>query len=179
MSIYIKLYFIFLKIGLVSFGGGLSMLPLIEEEILSRGWMTSVEFMNLVSIAQMTPGPIAINSATYVGNNTAGILGGVVATIGVMTPSIIIMLLLSNVVIKLKGNPYKEAFFLGMKPVVIALISYAGYKIAMATFIIEGNNTINYKTLFIGIVSYIVLSKYKINPIYMIIVAGGMGLVIL
>ena len=135
--IYFTLFFTFFKIGLFTFGGGLAMLPLIQQELLRRNWMTVPEFLDLVSIAQITPGAIGVNSATYVGNKLCGFWGGVVATAGVITPSIIIILILSAILIKLKGNVYKDAFFFGIKPITVGLIGYAGYTIARDTYFIK------------------------------------------
>lgn len=87
--IYLKLFLSFVKIGLFSFGGGYAMIPLIQKEIESHGWLTPSQFIDIIAIAEMTPGPIAINSATFVGYNTAGFLGGAVATFGVALPSLV------------------------------------------------------------------------------------------
>ena len=175
--IYITLYIVFFRIGLFSFGGGLAMLPLIEKELLIRGWMTRSEFLDLVSISQMTPGAIAVNASTYVGNSTAGFLGGIFATVGVITPSILIILILSNFILKLKKSHMKTAFFYGMKPVSIGLVTYAGYIIGKSTYFIEGN--IVWHTLLISIVSGCIFLKFKFNPIFIIVLSGILGYIIL
>jgi len=179
---------VFFKIGLFSFGGGLSMLPLIEKELLLRSWMTRAEFLDLVSVAQMTPGAIAVNSATYVGNNLAGFGGGVFATAGVITPSIVIILILASILKRCKGNVYKDAFFLGLKPITVGLIGYAGYTIGAATFIEkvseESGNflsgfSLNFSTIFIGVLAFVILNKTKFNPIWMIFLSGFLGFILL
>jgi chromate transporter len=175
--IYFTLYFTFFKIGLFTFGGGLAMLPLIQEELLARNWMTIPEFLDLVSVAQMTPGAIGVNSATYVGNKLCGFLGGIVATAGLITPSIIIILILSAILIKLKGNLYKDAFFFGIKPVTIGLIGYAGYIIAKDTYFIK--NEISIGAISISILAFILLHKYKINPVYIIFLSAFTGVILL
>lgn len=153
------------------------MLPLIQEELLSRKWMTVPEFLDLVSIAQITPGAIGVNSATYVGNKLCGFWGGVIATAGVITPSVIIILILSAILIKLKGNLYKDAFFFGIKPVTVGLIGYAGYIIAKDTYFIK--NKISIGAIFISIIAFFVLQKYKINPVYIVFISAIMGIILL
>jgi chromate transporter len=175
--IYIELYLAFFKIGLFTFGGGLAMLPLIQQELLLRKWLTLNEFLDLVSVAQMTPGAIGINSATYVGNKLGGFFGGMAATVGVMTPSVIIILILSAILMKLKGNKYKEAFFFGVKPVTIGMIAYAGYIIGKSTYFIDSKISIG--AIFISIVGFIILHRYKINPVFIIILSAVLGLIIL
>ncbi len=175
--IYLTLYFTFFKIGLFTFGGGLAMMALIQKELLLRNWITLPEFMDLVSVAQMTPGAIGINSATYAGNKLAGFMGGVAATAGVMTPSVIIIIILSAVLIKLKGNRYKDAFFFGIKPVTIGLVGYAGYIIGKETYFFKDN--INLGAILISIASFWVLHKYDINPVYIIFFSAVTGAIIL
>ena len=186
--IYLQLYTAFFKIGLFTFGGGLSMIPLIEKELLIRRWMTKAEFLDLVSVAQMTPGAIAVNSATYAGNNVAGFWGGVIATGGVITPSIIIILILSTLLMRLKGNIYKDAFFLGLKPITVGLIGYAGYTIGKSTFINTPPSGIvrfisdyspDYGAMGICILAFILFKKTSINPIWIIFLSGCLGLVLL
>lgn len=175
--IYLTLYLAFFKIGLFTFGGGLAMLPLIQQELLLRKWLTLSEFLNLVSVAQMTPGAVGINSATYVGNKLGGFLGGVTATAGVMTPSIIIILILSTILMKLKGNKYKEAFFFGVKPVTIGMIAYAGYIIRKSTYFYDSKISIG--AILISVTGFFILQKYKINPIFIILLSAVLGVIIL
>ncbi|WP_319371860.1 chromate transporter [uncultured Ilyobacter sp.] len=175
--IYFTLFFTFFKIGLFTFGGGLAMLPLIQEELLRRNWMTVPQFLDLVSIAQITPGAIGVNSATYVGNKLCGFWGGVIATAGVITPSIIIILILSAILIKLKGNVYKDAFFFGIKPITVGLIAYAGYTIAKDTYFIR--NQISIGAISISILAFIILHKYKTNPVYIVFISAVAGMILL
>ena len=113
MSSLIKLFLSFFKIGLFSFGGGYAMLPLIKKEIIEvHGWLTNAEFIDIIAISEMTPGPIAINSATFLGYRISGILGSVVSTIAVVLPSFIIMSLIFHFVNKFKDSPYSD-WFLG------------------------------------------------------------------
>ena len=123
---YFLLFIEFFKIGLLSFGGGYGMLPLMEETVVGRGWITSTQFFDFVGVAESTPGPIAINMATFIGASQAGILGSFLATLGVVLPSFIIILLIAAVLKNLTDNPYFAGFMKGVKPVVTGLILTTG-----------------------------------------------------
>lgn len=167
--IYLKLLFSFLKIGLFSFGGGYAMLPMIEREVVDlNGWITQKEFIDIVAISQSTPGPISINSATYIGFKTGGVLGATLATLGTILPSFIIMLTICKFFIKFKGNKYLDAALSGLRPVVIGLI-------AAAAISLIGESFIDYKSIIIFAVVFIATFKFKIDPIIMIIASGFAG----
>ena len=123
---YLLLFLEFFKIGLFSFGGGYGMLPLMEETVVGRSWITSAQFFDFVGVAESTPGPIAINMATFIGASQAGIVGSALATLGVVMPSFIIILLIAAVLKNLTGNPYFAGFMKGVKPVVTGLILTTG-----------------------------------------------------
>lgn len=116
----------FFKIGLFSFGGGYGMLPLMEETVVNRGWINSSQFFDFVGVAESTPGPIAINMATFIGASQAGILGSFLATLGVVMPSFIIILLIAAVLKNLTENRFFAGFMKGVKPVVTGLILSTG-----------------------------------------------------
>lgn len=121
--ILLKLFISFLKIGAFSFGGGYAMLPLIKKEIIVvRGWLSVKEFIDILAVVEMTPGPIAINSATFLGYRVAGVLGSIVATIGVVLPSFVIILIIAHFLNKFKESPYVDWAFRGIRPVVLGLI---------------------------------------------------------
>ena len=131
MGNLIKLFISFFKIGAFSFGGGYAMLPLIKEEIIDvHGWLTNTEFIDIIAVSEMTPGPIAINSATFLGYKVAGVLGSVVATIAVVLPSFIVMSILYHFIVKFKNTPYLEWVFSGIRPVVLGLIAAAAVTVA-------------------------------------------------
>jgi len=153
------------------------MLSLIERELLLRGWLTSKEFLDLVSVAQVTPGAIAINSATYAGNKAAGFFGGAIATLGVITPSIVIIILITSILLKFKENKTKDIIFLGINPVTIALIAYAGYLISLGTFFIK--DSVNFGALIIGSIIFILFFKTKINPVFLFCLSAVLGIIIL
>lgn len=124
--IYLLLFAEFFKIGLFCFGGAFGMIPLIEEAVLKHGWMTADAFYSLIGVCESTPGPIAVNMATYVGATQGGPLGGVVATVGVVTPSFLIIILIASILKNFTSNRYFKGFLRGVKPVIIALILSTG-----------------------------------------------------
>lgn len=179
--IYLKLFYVFFKIGLFSFGGGLAMLPMVQREVFKYQWITEQDFLDIISISQVTPGPIVVNTATFVGHKLAGITGAISATAGVTMPSLIIILIVAVIFDKLKNNPYKEAFFRGVKPVTLALILYAGIIVGKPTFIqhLNGKFSLNYITLSIFCAVIFASSRVKINPVFLILGSGFMGLILL
>ena len=122
MKLLLLLFIEFFKIGLFSFGGGYGMLPLMEETVVGRGWITSAQFFDFVGVAESTPGPIAINSATFVGYRACGVLGSVCATLGVVLPSFIIILTISSILREFQENLYVQYAFRGIRAGVLALI---------------------------------------------------------
>jgi len=131
-----KLFITFFKIGLFSFGGGYAMLPLIQQQVvILNKWITQGEFIDIVAISQITPGPIAINSATYIGYKVGGFLGSTVATLGVSLPSVIVMILLLKFIEKFKNNKYMESAFVMLRPTVIGLILAAAISITQSSVI--------------------------------------------
>lgn len=186
--IFLYLFYTFFKIGLFGFGGGYAMLSLIQGEVVTRyGWLTSQEFTDIVAISQMTPGPIGINSATYVGYTAVqnagfqgilyGVLGSCTATFAVVLPSFILMLLISKFFLKYQKHPTVEAVFRGLRPAVVGLLAsatlllmtkenFGSFDTDRYTFIIS--------TL-IFIVTFIATEKFKVNPITMIIIMGIAG----
>lgn len=189
--IYIKLLLTFLKIGLFSFGGGYAMIPMIEKEIEGNGWLSASEFFDIVAIAEMTPGPIAVNSATFVGYKTAGFLGGLTATIGVVIPSLVLILIISRFFFKFQKYPLNTAVFYGVRPVIAGLIATAAIFVS-ETAIFKGKLTtnlilklfrhpldiINVGSIFIFAVSLIALRRTKLHPILVIALSGALGILI-
>ncbi|MBC9797609.1 chromate transporter [Sinomicrobium weinanense] len=160
--------------------GGLAMVPLFIVEFEKHGWMTGERFMDVLSLAQMTPGAIAMNSATYVGNSVAGVPGGILATGALAAPSVIIMLVLSNFLMKARDHPVKKAVFKGLKPVTIALILFAGLQIAEKTFFGDNFTSIRWKVIVVGIVAGFIQYKVKkINPVFLIVFSGIAGILFL
>ncbi len=166
MKILIDLFLVYFKIGLFSFGGGYAILAFMETEIINRrGWMILDEFIDVVAVSQMTPGPIAVNAATYVGFKTSGVLGALFATVGVISVSMMLILTVAKVLEKNKDADRINGMFLALKPTVIGLISVAAYSIGE-------NSIIDTQTIIIAFISFIIAFKFKIHPIFIILSAG-------
>jgi len=185
--IYLQIFMSFFQIGLFSFGGGYAALPLIENQVIEvHQWLSLSEFADLITISQMTPGPIALNAATFVGNRVGGLLGAIVATIGCVTPSCIIVLILAYLYYKYKNLSAIQGMLNGFRPAVVSLIASAGISIlALALFKTEGTTLLNMKfsdvniiSVILVVVGVIVLRKYKTNPIHVIIASGIMGFIV-
>ena len=169
--IYLELFLSFFKIGIFGFGGGYAMLSLIQSEVVvSRGWVTSSEFADIVAISQMTPGPISINCATYIGYTASGgsVVGSALATLGVCSPSLIFMLIASLFYSKLNGNPYIKSVMRSMRPVVIGLIA------AAALILMNRENFIDYRSVLI-FAAALVAVWFKVNPLIVISLSGVAG----
>src|SRR5690554_4408444 len=126
---YLILYLEFFKIGLFSLGGGLATLPFLQELIVKYGWITNEQLLNMIAISESTPGPIGVNTATFVGFSTAGILGGIVATMGLATPSIIIIAIIAHYFSKFNEHPIVIGAFSGIRPAVTGLIAFVGFEL--------------------------------------------------
>lgn len=179
--IYLQLFFSFLQVGLFSFGGGYAAIPLIQEQIVTKhGWLSMVEFTDLISISQMTPGPIVVNSATFVGNKIAGITGALVATAGCIFPSCIIVMSIAYIYLKNQNNQVVQEVLQSLHPAVIAMIASAGVTILITAFWgttpkISLQNT-DWSMVIIFLLSLVLLRKTRISPILVMILAGGMKL---
>ena len=187
--VFLQLFYTFFKIGLFGFGGGYAMLSMIQGEVVTRyGWLTAQEFTDIVAISQMTPGPIGINSATYVGYTTiadcygtsCGILGSIIATFAVVLPSFLLMLTISKFFLKYQKHPSVEAVFSGLRPAVVGLLASA------ALVLMNSENFSSPKediysfviSCLIFLVAFIGTKKYKLNPIGMIVACGIAGLIL-
>lgn len=182
--IYLKLFLSFFQIGLFSIGGGYVAMPLIQEQIVdNHGWLSLKEFTDLMTIAEMTPGPIAINSATFVGNQIAGILGSIVATLACVIPSFIIVITLGRIYFRYKNLSVIQGVLEGLRPVVIALISSAGISILTLAFWGEQGFSLNLSDLnllavILFAVSLFILRKWKPNPIVIMLGSGLIGMIV-
>jgi chromate transporter len=185
--LYLKLFWSFFQIGLFSIGGGYAALPLIQDQVVDiNKWLTLTEFTDLITIAEMTPGPIAINSSSFVGIRVAGPIGAIIATLGCVLPSCIIVLTLAYVYSKYRNLSIVQGILNGLRPAVVALIASAGLSILIIAFWGEHGITaniadINFVSVGLFIVSIIVLRKYKPNPILVMMGSGivGMGIYLL
>lgn len=175
--IYLQLFISYLKIGFFGFGGGYAMLSLIQNEVVvQNAWMTNAEFTDIVAISQMTPGPIAINSATYVGYTVAGFWGSVVATVSVCLPALTLMILITKFFLILKDNRYVKGLIAGMRPVVIGMIGAAAL-LLMFPSSNEGASFIDGWSWALFIAAMIAAYR-KVNPILLIVLSAAIGIMI-
>ena len=175
--IYLQLFISYLKIGFFGFGGGYAMLSLIHNEVvLQNAWLTNEEFTNIVAISQMTPGPIAINSATYVGYTVAGFWGSVTATISVCLPALTLMILITRFFLLLRNNRYVKGLIAGMRPVVVGMIGAAAL-LLMFPSSKEGASFIDGWSWALFLVTIYAAHK-KANPILLIVLSAVAGVAI-
>lgn len=177
--IYIQLFLSFIQIGALSFGGGYAAMPLIQNQVVdSHQWLTMTEFNDLITISQMTPGPIAINSATFVGEKLAGIPGAIVATLGCILPSLIIVTIIAYCYLKYRHLESLQSVLNILRPAVVAMIASAGVSILLTAFfgeqIIFTIENLNIHMLGIFTICIFLLLKYKMDPIAVMILAGVM-----
>lgn len=180
--IWLQLLYVYLKIGIFGFGGGYAMLSLIQADVVDRyGWVTRQEFTDIVAISQMTPGPIGINSATYIGYtaiHNAGyppfmaVLGSCLTTFAVCLPSFILVLVISYFFAKFKNNKYVVAAFTGLRPATVGLIA------AAALLLMNDENFVDYKSFLIFGGTFILTWKFKLHPILTIALAGVAGTIL-
>lgn len=196
--IYWQLFWVYIKIGLFGFGGGYAMLSLIQEEVVQHHqWLTSQQFTDIVAVSQVTPGPIGINSATYIGYTVTGgsIWGALIATIAVMLPSFVLCLVISRFFVLFRHNRYVDAAFRGIRPASVGLIASAALLLmlqpALLTLwhlpadspitmdhIFVTDNFVDYRSFIIFALTALCLYKKWIHPILLIVVAGVLGVLL-
>lgn len=180
--IYVQLFVSFLQVGLFSVGGGYAAMPLIQNQVVElHPWLTLQEFTDLITIAEMTPGPIAVNSATFVGIRIAGIPGAIIATLGCITPSLILVSLLAYVYNRYRDLSLLQSVLACLRPVVVALILGAGLSILSMVLFSEAAPALN-SVDWIGagsfVAAFILLRRFKWNPILTMCLCGATGLVL-
>lgn len=179
--IYLQLFFSFFQIGMFSFGGGMAAMPLIQEQVVNRhSWLSLTEFTDLVTIAEMTPGPIAVNASTFVGIRLAGLPGAFVATLGCILPSCIIVFLLSWLYLKYHNLSVIQGVLSGLRPAIVALIASAGVTILCLALwgesqLLEAPSDVNGIGLVLFLGAFAGLRKWKWNSIYVMLGCGAIG----
>lgn len=175
--LYLELFLSFLLIGFTSFGG-MSMIPLINDQMLSHGWMTAQEVADIVAIAEMTPGPLGLNCATFAGSRTAGALGALSATLGVVTPSITVCLLAAVFITRFKENRLMEHALFGIRPVCIGMIAAIVVTQCQTNYAGTLLFGVSWQAILIGIVALVLLLKFKWNVPKTILVSAALGLIL-
>ncbi|MCQ2087589.1 MAG: chromate transporter [Bacilli bacterium] len=185
--IYLTLFYTFFLIGLFTFGGGYAMIPMITEQVTAKGWMSISELQNFIAISEMTPGPFAINIATFIGSRVGGIFGSVCATLGVVLPSLIIIIIVAIILNKFLNNKYVKGALFGVRPVVMALILSTAITFLFKAVIPYTDGAIQSFNrqafgLIISLGFYVILykkvNKKALNPILILLLSGLLGLII-
>lgn len=179
--IYLKLFLTFFMIGAFTFGGGYAMLPLISQAVLENGWMTSEDIIDFVAVSESTPGPFAVNVSTYVGYEMGGILGALSATLGVVLPSFVIILIVAGIYERFKKNRAVAGIMSGLKPAVIGLIATAVVTTAQAAFAITPSFDFIDIRFVIAVLLFagaLVALLKKVNPILIIVASAAAGILI-
>lgn len=181
LPIWLELFLTFFKIGLFTFGGGYAMLPLIQEEVLAHKWMEVEEIINFIAVSESTPGPFAINCATYVGMETGGFFGAVCATLGVVLPSFAVILFVAKFYKQFKESKIVSAVMTGLRPAVIGLIGSALVSMAITVFLPGGFDfgSIVLSDFFVSLAITAIMTVLvfkKVHPIIIILLSAGLGI---
>ena len=187
--IYLQLFWEFFKTGLFSVGGGMATLPFLYKMSTDMGWFTPAQLADMIAVSESTPGPIGVNMATYVGFTTAGVIGSVIATLGLVTPSVIVILLIARVLDKFRTNKYVDSAFYGLRPCSVGLICSAGLLVAKITLLqpelFEQTNQLsdllNLKAVALAVI-LLVLTRFvkktkKLHPIFFILFSAAAGII--
>lgn len=188
--IYFDLFVTFLLIGLFTFGGGYAMIPMIQEQVVGKNWMTLTELTDFIAISEATPGPFAINIATFVGSRTAGIFGSIAATLGVVLPSFVIIIIVAILMNKFLKNKYVQGALNGVRPIVLSLILSTSILFLVRVILFNGNAILLNNFAFdrtalgmlLGISMFMVIYKkvYKksLNTLYILLISAVLGLIL-
>jgi chromate transporter len=168
----IKLFLVFAKIGTFSIGGGYAMLPFIQKEVIEKhNWLTIQEFSDILAVSQMTPGPVAVNSATFVGYKLFGFWGSVAATLGVVLPSFLMILIIAAFFVKVYEKKEAKAIFKGIRPAVLGLLGAAAYMVTVS-------NVVDFKGIGIFLIAFVSLFHKRVDTIMVIVVSAILGIII-
>lgn len=184
--IYLNLFFEFFKIGLFSFGGGFGMIPVIKETVLKFDWLSESQFYDFLGVCESTPGPIAVNLATYIGSVQGGLFGSILATLGVVTPSFIIILLIASLLNNFTKNKYFKSFVKGVQPVITALIISTGINLLIKLLGFVSLKEFNFD--FLSLVLFLIVCavyfgykkifKKKMSSILLIVISAIIGIIV-
>lgn len=190
MMVYLQLFIIFFKVGLFGFGGGYAILPMIYQDVQAFGFITADDFSNLVALSQVTPGPIAINAATYVGFKTAGLAGAIIATIAVSMPSFILLMIAVAFIGKFKHNRTVKSILNGIRPATVGLMASA-FIFMFQTAILTSNgtedkqmsfsdilNSIDMVGLSIFLITYLLIRLHRFGPMMLTLFGALMGIIL-
>lgn len=179
--IYLKLFFTFMKIGLFTIGGGYAMLPMIQQEVLANGWTDSASLVNFIAVSESTPGPFAINIATYIGSKVGGVFGAVCTTVGVVLPSFVIILIIAKCYAAFQNSRIVRGCMSGLKPGVMGLIAASVISVAKTVFFSSGITTSVFSSpsFYVALVIFglcCFFSFRRLHPILIICLSGVLGI---
>ncbi|POZ89748.1 chromate transporter [Petrotoga halophila] len=182
---YIILYFEFFKIGLFSVGGGLATIPFLQDLARKYDWLTLHNLADYIAISESTPGPIGINTATFVGYNSGGIFGGIIAVLGIVTPSIIIITIIAHYFQRFNEKPFIQNGFYALRPAVVGLIGAAGYEVAkVSLFNLEGLtetqtlvSVFNFKAIILFLIIIYLMKRFKKHPVVYLSLGALVGII--
>ena len=186
--IYLRLFFEFFKTGLFAVGGGMATLPFLYDMADKTHWFTSAQLADMIAVSESTPGPIGVNMATYVGFTTAGFWGGLIATLALVTPSIIVIVIISYFLKSFRENKYVDAAFYGLRPASTGLIAAAGMTVVSITLLqmdlFKNSGSImdlfNWKSLILAVIIYILSNNIKqtkkLHPVFFIVGSAIIGI---
>ncbi|MBE6038141.1 MAG: chromate transporter [Anaerofustis stercorihominis] len=175
MNVYLDLFLTFFKIGLFTIGGGYAMIPMMQDEVTTKGWASIETVIDFIAVSESTPGPFAVNMATFIGAETGGFFGAVCSTLGVVLPSFIIILIIAKFFATFAQDRRVKAVLYGIRPVVVGLIGVAAFSIAEAAFLTaEG---LNFVSLGIFTVAFAFYKKFpKIHPVFIVFLSMALGM---
>lgn len=180
--IFLELFLTFFKIGALTFGGGYAMIPLIQSEVMSHGWLSATQLIDFIAVSESTPGPFAVNIATYIGTQTGGVLGGAAATAGVVLPSFIVISAIAGCYTAYKNNKFVRGAMYGLKPAAVGLVGAAALSVGMAALSIrfDGfNPNMLLEFPFIGAAATLAVAAVcafkKVHPILIIVISALLG----
>lgn len=181
--ILVRLFFEFFKAGLFAVGGGLATLPFLQEISQKTGWFTQNDLMDLIAISESTPGAIGVNAATYAGFHTYGVIGGIVATFGLVCPSVIVIILVSKVLERFKESDLVQHIFYGLRPASTGLIAAAGFSVVLVTLVqvteLDENfvGAFNWFGIVLAVILYWAIKKFNKHPVLYILASAVIGIV--
>ncbi len=180
--IYWTLFWEFLKIGFVAIGGGLATLPFLYNLTVKTNWFTAPMLVDMIAISESTPGPIGINMATYAGFTAGSYAGGIIASLALILPGVILMMIIGGAIQKFKNSPLLLKVFYGIRPAVAALIAYAAWEIIKVTMITNSTDLwqaqLKYPAIGFFLVLFVILKRFKIHPVLIIVMAALTGIFI-
>ena len=182
--IFLELFWTFFMIGAFTFGGGYAMLPLIQEQVTAKGWVDSQSIVDFIAVSESTPGPFAVNMATYIGSEMGGVFGAFCATMGVVLPSFVIILIVAKCYDKFKSSRVVKGCMTGLKPAVVGLIGGAVLNVVKTVFIPNGFTTVVFTTpgtyislVLMGTMLWLAIKK-KVHPIILICISAAVGIAV-